>query len=394
MPDADTLAVHAGEPSMDRPDAPIVPDISVAAAAAYPDLESVDAAMAAHRGYGRWGTANHAQLEAAVAALEAAGAAGPVEALAVASGMAAITMAVLTETAAGDHVVVAGDCYGATVTFVRDDLPRFGLTASVVDVQDLDAVRAAITPKTRVLLCEICTNPLIRVPDLEALAAITRAAGVLLVVDATVPTPALCQPLRWGADVVVHSATKNLSGHADVIGGVVVGRPAWIAGARSLVHTMGPALGAFEAWLTLRGIRTLGVRMERHVANACGLSAMLAGHPAVARVHYPSLPGSPFRTRATRLLPRGAGALFSFDLEGGKPQVDRMVRRLRLVRLMPSLGHVATTVSHPATTSHRGLSPQDRQRVGISDGLVRCSVGLEHLDDLLEDVAQALRDAS
>lgn len=390
MPHRDTLAVHGGEPPLDRPDAPMVPDITVSAAGAFPDLDALDQAMAAHRGYSRWGTANHAQLEAAVAALEGEGTGQTVEALAVASGMAAIGLAVLSETTAGDHVVAASDCYGTTITFLRDDLGRFGLSVSVVDVQDLDQVRAALTPRTRILLCEVCTNPLIRVPDLEALAALAHQSGALLVVDATVPTPALCQPLRWGADVVVHSATKNLSGHADVIGGVVVGRPAWIAGARSLAHTMGPALGTFEAWLTLRGIRTLGVRMERHVANARGLTAALARHPAVARVNYPSLEGSPYAARTARLLPQGAGALFSFELRGGRTAADRLIRRLRLVRLMPSLGHVATTLSHPASTSHRGLSAEERARFGISEGLLRCSVGLERLEDLLADFEQAL----
>jgi cystathionine gamma-synthase len=391
VPHSDTLAVHAGEPPIDRRDAPMVPDISVSAAAAYPDLATLDEAMAAHRGYGRWGTANHAQLEAAVAALDGQGVRGAVEALAVSSGMAAISLAVLSEVTAGDHVVAANDCYGSTITFLRDDLHRFGLRASVVDIQDLDAVRAAITPHTRIVLCEVCTNPLIRVPDLEALASIAHDGGALLVVDGTVPTPALSQPLRWGADVVVHSATKNLSGHADVIGGLVVSRPAWIAGARSLAHTMGPAFGTFEAWLTLRGIRTLGVRMERHVANAKGLAAALARNPAIARVHYPTLPDSPYGARAARYLPHGAGALFSFEMRDGRAAIDRLVQRLRLVRLMPSLGHVATTLSHPASTSHRGLTPGERERVGISDGLCRCSVGLERLDDLLEDFEQALK---
>jgi cystathionine gamma-synthase len=392
MPHRDTLAVHAGEPPLDRPDAPIVPDITVAAAGAFSDLDSLERAMAAHRGYSRWGTANHAQLEAAVAALEGEGAGQPVEALAVASGMAAIALAVLAETTAGDHVMAASDCYGTTITFLRDELHRFGLEVGIVDVQDLERVRSAMTPRTRILLCEVCTNPLIRVPDLEALARLAHENGALLVVDATVPTPALCQPLRWGADVVVHSATKNLSGHADVVGGLIVGRPAWIAGARGLAHTMGPALGAFEAWLTLRGVRTLGVRMERHAANACGLAAALARHPAVARINYASLPDSPFAARAARLLPQGAGALLSFELHGGRAAADRLIRRLRLVRLMPSLGHVATTLSHPASTSHRGLTEEERVGLGISDGLLRCSVGLEKLEDLLEDFEQALDD--
>jgi cystathionine gamma-synthase len=386
----DTLAVHAGEPPLDRPDAPVVPDITVGSASAYPDLASLEAAMAEHRGYGRWGTQNHRQLEQAVSALEGAGVTGRVEALAVASGMAAIATTIVTETTSGDHVVAANDCYGTTVTFLRDDLARFGVTTTLVDIQDLDQVRAAMTARTRLILCEVCTNPLIRVPDLEALAAVAHERGALLVVDNTVPTPALSQPFRWGADVVVHSATKNLSGHADVVGGVLLGRPAWLEGARALARTFGPSLGPFEAWLTLRGVRTLAVRMERHTQNARALAGFLEGRPAVSHVYYPELASSPFAQRTKRLLPQGAGALLSFELQGGLPAVERVLSRLRLIRLMPSLGHVATTLSHPASTSHRGLSADDRHRVGIEDGLVRCSVGLERIDDLTADLEHAL----
>jgi len=390
MPHSDTVAVHAGEPVLDRKDAPITPDISVGSASGYPDLKTLDAAMAEHRGYGRWGTENHRQLEAAVASLEANGLDAQLDAVAVGSGMAAIAVALMSEMNAGDHLVAAHDCYGTTLTFLHNDLPRFGITSSIVDFQDLDAVRRAITDTTRVLLCEMCTNPLIRVPDLEALAALAHDAGALLVVDNTVPTPALSQPLRWGADVVIYSATKNLSGHADVIGGLVVGKPAWIEGARAFAHTFGPTLGPFDAWLTLRGIRTLAVRMERHTQNALELARFLQGHVAISAVNYPGLDRSAYCARARRLLPNGAGALLSFELAGGKPALEAMVPRLRFVRLMPSLGNVATTLSHPASTSHRGLDAVDRQRAGISDGLVRCSVGLEYADDLLAEFEAAL----
>jgi cystathionine beta-lyase/cystathionine gamma-synthase len=304
--------------------------------------------------------------------------------------MAAIAVALMSEMNAGDHVVAAHDCYGTTVTFLRTDLPRFGITSTIVDFQDLEAVRQAMTDRTRVLLCEMCTNPLIRLPDLEALAAIAHDAGALLLVDNTVPTPALSQPMRWGADVVIYSATKNLSGHADVIGGLVVGKPSWISAARGFAHTFGPTLGPFDAWLTLRGIRTLAVRMARHTSNALALARFLEGNAAVSRVNYPELSQSPFCARARKLLPGGAGALLSFELSGGRPALESMLSRLQLVRLMPSLGNVATTLSHPASTSHRGLDPTERARAGISDGLVRCSVGLEHPDDLLEDFQQAL----
>jgi len=390
MPHSDTVAVHAGEPAIDRKDAPITPDIAVGSASGYPDLKTLDAAMAEHRGYGRWGTENHRQLEAAVASLESNGLENRLDAVAVGSGMAAIAVALMSEMNAGDHLVAAHDCYGTTLTFVRDDLSRFGITSSIVDFQDLDAVKSALTDRTRVLLCEMCTNPLIRVPDLEALAGIAHEAGALLLVDNTVPTSALSQPVRWGADVVIYSATKNLSGHADVIGGLVVGKPTWTEGARAFAHTFGPTLGPFDAWLTLRGIRTLALRMQRHTENALRLAQYLERHRAVSRVNYPALESSPFCARARKLLPAGAGALLSFELAGGKPALESMIRRLRLVRLMPSLGNVATTISHPASTSHRGLDAAERARAGISDALLRCSVGIEHPDDLLADFEAAL----
>src|ERR1700731_2944648 len=209
MSHADTIAVHAGEPAIDRKDAPVTPDISVGSASGYPDLKTLDAAMAEHRGYGRWGTDKHRQLEAAVAGLESNGLATRLDAVSVGSGMAAIAVALMSEMNAGDHLVAAHDCYGTTLTFLRNDLPRFGITSTIVDFQDLAAVRRAVTDRTRVLLCEMCTNPLIRVPALEALAAVAHDAGALLVVDNAVPTPALSQPLRWGADVVIYSASKN-----------------------------------------------------------------------------------------------------------------------------------------------------------------------------------------
>jgi methionine-gamma-lyase len=390
MPHSDTVAVHAGEPKLDRKDAPVTPDITVGSASGYPDLATLDAAMAAHRGYGRWGTENHRQLEAAAASLDGNGLGAQLDAVAVGSGMAAIAVALMSEMNAGDHVVAAHDCYGTTLTFVRDDLTRFGITSSIVDFQDLDAVRRAVSERTRVLLCEMCTNPLIRVPDIESLAKIAHDAGALLLVDNTVPTAALSQPFRWGADAVIYSATKNLSGHADVIGGLVVGKPSWLDGARAFAHTFGPTLGPFDAWLTLRGIRTLALRMQRHTSNALRLAQYLERNKASARVNYPELGNSPYRARAQRLLPSGAGALLSFELAGGKPAIESMVRRLRLVRLMPSLGNVATTISHPASTSHRGLTADERARSGITESLVRCSVGLEHPDDLLADFEEAL----
>src|SRR3989441_8501374 len=355
MPHPDTIAVHAGEPAIDRKDAPVTPDITVGSASGYTDLKTLDAAMAGHRGYGRWGTDNHRQLEAAVASLESNELETRLDAVAVGSGMAAIAVALMSEMNVGDHVVAAHDCYGTTLTFVRDDLSRFGITSSIVDFQDLDAVRRAVTDRTRVLLCEMCTNPLIRVPDLEALAGIAHEAGALLVVDNTVPTSALSQPLRWGADVVIYSATKNLSGHADVIGGVIVGEATWIDAARAVAHTFCPTLGPFDARLTLRGIRTLAIRMERHTENALRLAQYLERHRAVSRVNYPALESSPFCARARRLLPAGAGALLSFQLAGGKTALEAMIPPPWLVGPMARPRHAPSTLRPPASPPHPGL---------------------------------------
>src|SRR2546428_6619342 len=211
MPHPDTIAVHAGEPAIDRKDAPVTPDITVGSASGYTDLKPLDAAMAGHRGYGRWGTDNHRQLEAAVASLEGNGLETRLDAVAVGSGMAAIAVALMSEMNAGDHMVAAHDCYGTTLTFVRDDLSRFGITSSIVDFQDLDAVRRAVTDRTRVLLCEMCTNPLIRVPDLEALAGIAHEAGAPLVVDHTRPPSPPSQPPRGGGHAPTSRDANNLS---------------------------------------------------------------------------------------------------------------------------------------------------------------------------------------
>jgi len=387
VPHPDTIAVHAGEPAIDRKDAPITPDISVGSASGYQDLKTLDAAMAAHRGYGRWGTDNHRQLEAAVASLESNDLTTSLEAVAVASGMAAIAVALMSEMNAGDHVVAAHDCYGTTLTFLRDDLPRFGITSSVVDFQDLDAVRRAVTDRTRMLLCEICTNPLIRVPDLEPLARIAHDAGALLVVDNTVPTSALSQPFRWGADVVIYSATKNLSGHADVIGGVIVGKPTWIEAARAFAHTFGPTLGPFDAWLTLRGIKTLAVRMDRHSLNAARVADMLLAHPAVSAVLYPGLPAHPGHEIAAKQM-RGFGGMVSFRMRDGEEAAVAACGRTRLFILGESLGGVESLIEHPGRMTHASVAGSPLE---VPGDLVRLSVGIESADDLLEDLRSALR---
>ncbi len=209
--------------------------------------------------------------------------------------------------------------------------------------------------------------------------------------DSTFPTPVLHRPLTLGPHVVVlHSLTKYLSGHADVLGGAVIAHEDFMGTVKQLAMHLGPTLGPFDCWLTLRGLRTLALRMERHCENAAGVATWLAQQKRVMRVYYPTLEGSPYRERARRLLPRGAGGMLSFEVEGGIPRANGIVTRLKLIKLMPSLGHVITTVSHPSWSSHRGLSAEEKARAGVTDGLIRLSAGLEHLDDLKTDLQRAL----
>jgi len=397
--DLSTRAVHAGDPFPPLPaeggELPIPGPISLATVYAFRDLHHMRAVFEGFEGgssYGRYGTRNHGELERALAELEG----GPdvpflVVAQVAGSGMAAILLALLGALKSGDHVVATQDCYGGTLTLLQGDLPRLGIRTTFVDTDDLAAVERAIEPSTRVLLAETISNPTVKVADLEALAALARKRDLWLFVDSTFPTPVLHRPLTLGPHVVaLHSLTKYLSGHADVLGGAVVGHEDFMGSVKQLAMHLGPILSPFDCWLTLRGLRTLPLRMERHCENARRLAEFLAGHPRVARVYYPELKSSPYRERAQRLLPRGAGGMLAFEVPGGIAEANGVVTRLKLIKLMPSLGHAITIVSHPAWSSHRHLSPQEKARAGVTDGMIRVSAGLEHFDDLRADLEQAL----
>lgn len=391
--------MHAGDPFPPLPregeELGIPGPIALASVYAFRDLHHLKNVLEGFEegaSYGRYGTRNHAELERALATLEG----GPdVPFMAVAqvasSGMAAILLALLAAAKAGEHVVATQDCYGGTLTLLQHDLVRLGIRTTFVDTDDLGAVERAIEPTTRVLLAETISNPTVKVADLESLAELARRRGLWLFVDSTFPTPVLHRPLTLGPQVVVlHSLTKYLSGHADVLGGAVVAQEDFLGTVKQLAMHLGTTLGPFDCWLTLRGLRTLALRMERHCENAAGLATWLARQKRVKRVYYPTLEGSPYRERARRLLPRGAGGMLSFEVDGGIPVANGIVTRLKLIKLMPSLGHVITTVSHPAWSSHRALSPEEKARAGVSDGMIRVSAGLEHLDDLKTDLDQAL----
>jgi cystathionine beta-lyase/cystathionine gamma-synthase len=293
----------------------------------------------------------------------------------------------------GDHLVAGQDLYGSTTALLRDQGPRWGFGVSFADASDAGAVEAAMTPATRAVFVEAVSNPLLRLADLPALAALARQRGVQLFVDSTFSSPALLRPLEHGATAVHHSATKYLSGHGDVTAGVIAGPRVLIDSVRAAVVRIGLNLGPFDAWLTQRGVRTLALRMERASESALALAGFLAERPEVRRVHYPGLQDHPQHALAGRLFRDGFGGMLSFDLRGGGPAVERFFGALRLIEFAPSFGDVTTTWTYPARTSHRPLGAEEQAHLGIGPGLVRLSVGIEDPDDLREALDVALRAA-
>jgi O-succinylhomoserine sulfhydrylase len=310
--------------------------------------------------------------------------------VATASGMAAILALSLATLRSGDHVVVSQDVFGASVNLFANLLARFGVQASFVPLTDLGAWERAITPDTRMLFLETPSNPMLAVADIAALAAIARRRGCLLVVDNVLCTPALQTPLALGADVVVHSATKYLDGQGRCIGGAVVCNDAELHKALvGVLRTGGPAMSPFNAWVFLKGLETLSLRMRAHSASALALAQWLEGHPAVARVHYPGLPSHPQHALAARQQ-RGFGGIVAFEVDGGREAAWTVVDSTRVMSITGNLGDAKTTITHPASTTHGRISPEERSRAGIGEGLIRVAVGLEDVDDLRADLACGL----
>lgn len=346
------------------------------------------AALGADRGegyyYTRWGNPTTQALEARVALLEGAEAA-----IATGSGMGAISTVVLGLVRRGDHVVAPRAVYQATYELLTQVLPAYGVEVTLLDRPAVEAYEAALRPTTRLVYVETPNNPLLDITDIAAVARLARDRGALTVVDNTFATPYNQQPLALGADLVVHSLTKYLGGHADVTAGIFCGSRELVLRLRPHFRIFGPVLDPFAAWLVLRGVRTLGVRMERHNQNGQRLAEFLAAHPRVERVHYPGLPDHPGHAVARRQM-RGYGGMLSFEVRGGFEAGVRVVEALRLATMAVSLGSLETLVTHPASTTSVGIRPEDRVRAGIREGLIRVSVGIEDADDLVEDFAQAL----
>jgi cystathionine beta-lyase/cystathionine gamma-synthase len=373
----DTICIHAGQ----------VPDPSTGAIVTpiYQTSTYVQDALGEHKGYeyGRTQNPTRFALEGNLAAIE-----GGRAAFAFASGMAA-TAATMRLLQAGDHVVVTDNTYGGTYRFFERVLRRYQLDFTYVDTSDTTAIDQAIRPSTKMLFLETPTNPTLRLTDLGAASAVARARGITVVVDNTFASPYVQRPLQLGADIVVHSTTKFLNGHSDSVGGAVIAvRDEHIEWLKFIQNAEGAILGPMDAWLVLRGTKTLPIRMERHNTNALALAEFLASHAKVAKVHYPGLPAHPEHALAKRQM-RGFGGVVTFEA-GSLERARTLLNNVKLMALGESLGGVETLISHPVTMTHAAVPEDHRKRIGLTDDMIRISVGIENIQDLIADLAQAL----
>ena len=357
-------------------------------------------------------------FEERIAALE-----GGVGALATASGMAALTYTILGLAHAGDHVVAASTIYGGTFNLLKETLPRYGITTTFVDIDNLEEVEAAIKVNTKLVLIETLGNPVINIPDIEKIAEIAHKHQIPLVADNTFATPYLINVFSHGVDIAVHSATKFIGGHGTTIGGVIVdsgkfdwaasgkfpqlveedpsyhnisytrdvGAAAFIVAARvQLLRDMGAALSPFNSFLLLQGLETLSLRVERHVQNAEKIVDFLVNHPKVENVNYPKLPDSPYHALAEKYLPKGVGSIFTFHVKGGEAEARKVIDNLEIFSNLANVADAKSLVVHPATTTHAQLSDSDLEAAGVTKNQIRLSIGLENVDDLIEDLRLAL----
>ena len=357
-------------------------------------------------------------FEERIAALE-----GGVGALATASGMAALTYTILGLAHAGDHVVAASTIYGGTFNLLKETLPRYGITTTFVDIDNLEEVEAAIKDNTKLVLIETLGNPVINIPDIEKIAEIAHKHQIPLVADNTFATPYLINVFSHGVDISVHSATKFIGGHGTTIGGVIVdsgkfdwaasgkfpqlveedpsyhnisytrdvGAAAFIVAARvQLLRDMGAALSPFNSFLLLQGLETLSLRVERHVQNAEKIVDFLVNHPKVEKVNYPKLPDSPYHALAEKYLPKGVGSIFTFHVKGGEAEARKVIDSLEIFSNLANVADAKSLVVHPATTTHAQLSDFDLEAAGVTKNQIRLSIGLENVDDLIEDLRLAL----
>ena len=363
----------------------------------YPEMEALDAALGGDPDrfvYHRYGNPTLKALADAITALCAGEEGRALEAITTSTGMSAVHLALLAALRASSSRTIAAskDVYGATYAMVDELFPALGVSGLIVDTLDLESTAQALAAhRPAALVMESISNPLLRVTDIRALAQICAAHDVALIVDNTFPTPIGCQPLTMGAAMEIHSATKYIGGHGDAMGGIIVAQPRFGAFLREMLKTTGSALGGFEAWLLHRGLKTLPLRFLRQSETALRLARWLEEHPQVERVIYPGLPDHPDHALATAQFGGCYGAMIAFDVaEADSRRIFRFMEHLRLIQPGTSLGDLYSLVLYPAHASHRALTPDQRRRVGIGDGLVRLSVGIEDFGDLTQDLAQAL----
>lgn len=381
----DTLAVRAGTrrtPFQEHSEAMFLTSSFVFASAA----EAAARFSGAEAGpiYARFTNPGVTMFEERLAAME-----GAERCVAFASGMAAILATVMGLMKAGEHVVASRSIFGSTVQLFQNILGRFGVETSFVSPTDSAEWRAAVRPNTRLFFLESPSNPLTEVSDIRALAAIAHESGILLAVDNCFCTPALQRPLELGADIVIHSATKYLDGQGRVLGGAVLGGKDLLEGVYTFLRTAGPTLSAFNAWVLLKGLETLPLRMRAHSEHALELATWLQDRPGVTRVLYPGLPSHPQHVLALSQQKTGGG-IVAFEVEGGKEAAWRVIDATRIMSITANLGDTRTTITHPASTTHSRLTPEQRMAAGIGDGLIRVAVGLEDVADLRDDLARGL----
>jgi cystathionine beta-lyase/cystathionine gamma-synthase len=384
--------VDPANPAMPRlgQSTPLVPPLYLSSVYTLPDLDALDQIMNAEQPgfiYARDAHPNARHLADQLSALEAAA-----WAVVCGSGMAAITATLLALVKQGDRIIASNSLYGRTTQLLNQELTRFGVQTTTVDSRDIKQVRATLEKPARVLFVETMSNPLLALSDVTALSELAHEHGCLFVVDNTFATPVLTRPLELGTDFVIESLTKMIGGHSDVTLGVVCGTGDQLRQISQTVSIWGLASNPFDCWLASRGLATLAVRMRTASANAAILADWLAEQAGVTRVLYPGRSDHPDRELAGRLLKGGFGNMVAFELEGGREAVSRFMRGAKGIPFSPSLGDTTTTCSHPATTSHRYASPAEKRRLGISDGLIRLSVGIEEPQHIHREIAKGLND--
>jgi cystathionine beta-lyase/cystathionine gamma-synthase len=379
----ETEAVHGGK-NPQKKNGPLATPIYQTSTFEVTDLDQQARATYTDMFYTRYGNPTHTVVEAAIAELE-----GAERALLFASGMSALTTTILALVKSGDHIVAQRDIYGGVTKFLTQWLPKMGVETTLVDTTDYEQHARAIQPNTKLMHLESPTNPTLRVVDLKRVSTLAKEHNIITLIDSTFSTPINCRPIEHGIDLVMHSGTKYFSGHSDLICGIVAGRKDSIAAIHSTRTTLGCNMDPHAAWLLLRGMRTLAVRVQRQNENALRIAQFLATHPKVRSVSYPFLEGHPQRALAMEQM-RGGGGVLSFEVDGTGGDARRFAEALQLFTLAPSLGGVDSLVTIPVITSHAMIHPEERRKMGVTDQLVRLAVGIENVDDLIADLDRAL----